>query len=110
MAKGKFALGAVFGAVAGFVSGILLAPKSGKETREDLKKATEDTKESVVEKAEQARAVAEKKAKEAKVWGEEVVADVTEKATDLKKRTVRAVEGAKQGFKEDKKTDSKKKK
>lgn len=38
--KGKnLAVGAVFAAVAGFVAGILAAPKSGKETRADIKKA-----------------------------------------------------------------------
>ena len=35
----KFALGALFAAIAGFVAGILTAPKSGKETREDIKNA-----------------------------------------------------------------------
>jgi gas vesicle protein len=34
----SFFKGAVFGAIAGAVAGILLAPKSGAETREDLKK------------------------------------------------------------------------
>jgi len=33
----KIAIGAAVGAAAGFVAGILLAPKSGKETRADLK-------------------------------------------------------------------------
>ncbi len=33
----KFALGAVVAAAAGYVAGILTAPKSGKETREDIK-------------------------------------------------------------------------
>ena len=37
MSKGKFALGALIGAVAGIVAGILNEPKSGKETRADLK-------------------------------------------------------------------------
>jgi gas vesicle protein len=37
MSKGKFALGALFGAAVGVVAGILTAPKSGKETRADLK-------------------------------------------------------------------------
>lgn len=38
--KGKnFALGALFAAIAGFVAGILTAPKSGKETRADIKNA-----------------------------------------------------------------------
>lgn len=32
----KFAIGALIGTVAGFVTGILTAPKSGKETRKDL--------------------------------------------------------------------------
>lgn len=33
---GKFFLAGLFGALAGAVGGLLLAPKSGKETREDL--------------------------------------------------------------------------
>lgn len=38
MSKGKFAFGAIIGAIAGVVAGVLAAPKSGKETREDLLK------------------------------------------------------------------------
>ena len=38
MSKGKFALGALVGAVAGVIAGVLTAPKSGKETRADIKK------------------------------------------------------------------------
>lgn len=41
MSKGngkKFALGALIGVLAGFVTGILTAPKSGKETRQDIKR------------------------------------------------------------------------
>ena len=34
---GKWAVGAAVAGVAGFVAGILTAPKSGKETREDIK-------------------------------------------------------------------------
>jgi gas vesicle protein len=38
MAKaGKFAAGAAVAALAGYVAGILTAPKSGKETRQDIK-------------------------------------------------------------------------
>lgn len=33
----KFAIGAVIAAAAGYVAGILTAPKSGKETRDDIK-------------------------------------------------------------------------
>ena len=39
---GKLAIGAAISAVAGYIAGILTAPKSGRETREDIKnKATE---------------------------------------------------------------------
>lgn len=36
----KFAIGALLAAVVGFVTGILTAPKSGKETRQDIKDTT----------------------------------------------------------------------
>lgn len=36
----KFALGTIVAAAAGYVAGILTAPKSGKETRKDIKDAT----------------------------------------------------------------------
>jgi gas vesicle protein len=36
MGKGKYVLGAVVAAAAGYVAGILTAPKSGKETRQDI--------------------------------------------------------------------------
>lgn len=38
----KLAIGAVVGAAAGFVAGVLLAPKSGKETRADLKRGAKE--------------------------------------------------------------------
>ncbi|HOV29557.1 MAG TPA: YtxH domain-containing protein [Candidatus Dojkabacteria bacterium] len=41
-AKKSFLKGAIFGAIGGAISGILLAPKSGKQTREDIKKLAED--------------------------------------------------------------------
>ena len=36
----KFAIGAMIAAVAGFLAGILSAPKSGQETRQDIKDVT----------------------------------------------------------------------
>jgi gas vesicle protein len=39
----KFAIGAVVAAAAGYVAGILTAPKSGKETRQDIKDAAQRT-------------------------------------------------------------------
>lgn len=37
---GKYAAGAVVAALAGYAAGILTAPKSGKETRDDIKNST----------------------------------------------------------------------
>ncbi|MEK7561602.1 MAG: YtxH domain-containing protein [Patescibacteria group bacterium] len=41
----KFALGALMAGAVGYVTGILTAPKSGKETREDIADKAEDLKE-----------------------------------------------------------------
>lgn len=72
-------------AVAGFAAGILTAPKSGKETREDLKK-----------KAKEAQKVAEKKAKEAQKVAEDgvkTVKSVAKKVGDAANETVRDAKG-----------------
>jgi gas vesicle protein len=50
------ALAFLGGAVAGVVAGILLAPKSGEETRRDLKRYAKRAEEEVLEKAKEARA------------------------------------------------------
>lgn len=87
MSKINVAVGAVFGAVVGFVTGVLVAPKSGKETREDLKNAANSAKDKTVEVAHD---VARR--------GKEAVSDVGTKAEELKGRTFQAVDGAKKGF------------
>ncbi|MBP8590970.1 YtxH domain-containing protein [Candidatus Shapirobacteria bacterium] len=51
----KNILAAVLGALAGGVAGILFAPKSGKETRGDIKKAVEKATAEIKEKAEGVR-------------------------------------------------------
>ena len=38
----KFFLGIILGAVAGVAAGVFLAPKSGKESREDIKKQSKE--------------------------------------------------------------------
>ena len=69
---GKFFLGAVCGAIAGAIAGVVLAPKSGKETREDIKAASDKAIESAKEtgnkffKRDKKNEKAEKVAKKAK--------------------------------------------
>lgn len=90
MSKGKFALGAVIGAAIGAVAAFLTAPKSGKETREDLKK-----------KVNNIKSETEKTAREVKKQAASVKKDVEGKADDLRQRTENAVKGAKEGFNKD---------
>jgi gas vesicle protein len=84
----KFAAGVAVGAVAG----ILLAPKSGKETREDLKNAFNDLLEKAKNiKAEDVKAAIEKKVAEIKegladLDKEKVLEIAKEKAAALKEK------------------------
>lgn len=60
----KYSAGAVFlallgGAIGGMVAGILLASRSGEETRRELKGYARKTEEEVIEKAKEARAALE---------------------------------------------------
>jgi gas vesicle protein len=76
MAKMRFAVGAVIGAAAGIVAGVLTAPKSGRETRADIKAKAEDLKTNAAKHTEQAKAKATKVADDIKDRGERAVADV----------------------------------
>ena len=82
----KFAIGALIGAVAGVVAGVLTAPKSGKETRADLKQKAVELKEKTGDKADEAKTKASKTAE-----------DVRAAAEDLRNRSGQAVDGAIEG-------------
>lgn len=69
---GKWAIGAAIAGVAGFVAGILTAPKSGKETREDIKHV-----------ATKAKSEAEKKLKTLHSELNSALADVKAKGEEL---------------------------
>ncbi|MDB5168370.1 MAG: exported protein of unknown function [Candidatus Saccharibacteria bacterium] len=88
MTKGKFALGALIGAVAGVIAGVLTAPKSGKETRTDIK-----------DKAVELKGEAVKRADEVRNKSATVVDDVKEKADDYRGRGERTIEGVIEGAK-----------
>jgi len=120
MAKGKLALGALIGAVAGFVSGVLLAPKSGKETRDEITKDALKVKataeKDVAEAAKKVKAEATKLKAEAtktadEVYGKaKVVAkDVTTKAKEIKGHFEEAAEDTKKTLAAKPKTTTKKK-
>jgi gas vesicle protein len=70
------ALAFLGGAIAGVIAGILLAPKSGEETRRELKEYARRTEEEVIEKAEEARAALDEVIKRGKHFVAEKKSDV----------------------------------
>lgn len=63
---GKFVLGAALAAAAGYIAGVLTAPQSGKETREDIKVAAEKARVELTELTERAKVEATKLSGKAK--------------------------------------------
>ena len=64
------------GAAAGMLMGLLLAPKSGEETRRDIRGYTRRTEEEVIEKAKEARAALDEVIERGKQFAKERRADV----------------------------------
>ena len=71
----------------GGIAGILSAPKSGKETQQDIKKKADDVSKDLSQKYEATKTDAEIKA-----------AELKKKTHDLKDRTQKAVEAAKKEY------------
>lgn len=80
---GKFALGAALTALAGFIAGILTAPKSGKETRKDIK-----------DKAVETYATAEKELKKLHTELNDVIAEGTERVNLLRGKSEKTLDDA----------------
>ncbi len=104
------ALNTVLAAAAGFAAGILLAPKSGKETREEIRARALDTKGQLEDKADEAmdvmkegaaRAEAEARdmAKSVKKSAGAVAAEANYLGHEAKERMGRVAEGTKQDAK-----------
>ncbi len=64
------------GAIAGTIAGILFAPKSGEETRREVKGYARRTEEELIEKAKEARAALDEAIERGKHFAEEKRADV----------------------------------
>jgi len=94
MAKGKLAIGAVITAAAAFIGGVLLAPKSGKETRAEIKKDALKVKDVAVNEAEELKGKATDVANDVSFKVKEVSDDVIAKAKEVKGHFDKAVEGS----------------
>lgn len=76
---------AVLGAAAaGFAAGILTAPKSGKETREDLKRKADEYKGEAEKRTEQAKAAAKESVDSIKSGAKKVGNVASDVAKDVK--------------------------
>jgi len=98
---GSFFKGLIAGALGGAIAGILLAPKSGEETREDIKKLAVDIKDKAVDTYEKARGEVEKKIEQVKKAGEKIDEDkykkiVAEVVDEFKRDTKVTSSAAKQ--------------
>lgn len=119
-----FLKGLVIGGLIGAVLGVLYAPKSGKETREDIARKTEELLvkareeyEQTLEKSKRAYEVAVKRLKEVEISAKEKVEEVESKVEALtergketlldgKGRLKRAIDAGVEAFKEEKEKTS----
>jgi gas vesicle protein len=83
----RFTIGVVIGVIAGSIAGMLTAPKSGRETRDDLRRKAGELKDQVTEAAYDAK---------------DVAGGYAERGERAAKEAVR---GARRGFFRDKKED-----
>lgn len=72
-ASNKLALGAIIGAAVGVVAGVLTAPKSGRETRDDIRRKAEKTKDQAALKRDDAIFKAEEFADDVRVKASEAL-------------------------------------
>lgn len=85
----------IFAAIAGAVAGLLLAPKSGKETREDLKVKALDAKKKAAHKADLVKDVTKENAAEVKETMRRAAKEAAELGEEAKLRASRVAEDAK---------------
>lgn len=105
----KFAIGALIAAAAGYIAGILTAPKSGKETREDIKEtAHKSISEAEVQlkklHTELSKLIEQTKAKADKLTGRTrtEMDNLVEKAKDSKEKAREVLSALHEGDAEDK--------
>lgn len=75
MSEGDFFKGLIFGAAIGATAGILLAPKSGEETRKDIQKLAKEVGDKATDMYTEARESLDKKVNELKKAGKKLDLD-----------------------------------
>ena len=96
--KGGFAAGALLGAAVGAVAALLYAPKSGEETRADLKKKAQDMKDQAQTEADKALKKANQVKDDVAAKAERMKNDAQTAADDWRGRASRVIDTAKDEF------------
>lgn len=104
----KLAIGSTIAATAGYVAGILTAPKSGKKTRSDIKKATNESIAQAEKDLKRLHTELGKVIDEARIKGDKLsakakndLADLVEKAKDTKEKAREVISAIHEGDAED---------
>jgi gas vesicle protein len=105
----RLAIGSTVAAAAGYVAGVLTAPKSGKETRADIKDATENTRAEAEKDLKRLHTELDKVIKEAKtssgklgVKAKQELGELTDKAKDTKEKVREVISAIHEGDADDK--------
>jgi gas vesicle protein len=105
----RLAIGSMVAAVAGYLAGLLTAPKSGKETRDDIKVATERSRAEAEKDLKRLHTDLDKVIKDAKAGSDKLgvkaqkeLTELVEKAKDTKEKTREVISAIHEGDAEDK--------
>lgn len=104
----RLAVGSAIAAAAGYLAGILTAPKSGKETRADVKKAANEGIAQAEKELKRVHTELGKAIDEARIKGDKLsakakndLADLTDKANDAKEKVREVISAVHEGDAED---------
>lgn len=104
----NLAIGSMIAATAGYIAGILTAPKSGKNTRQDIKKATNESVTQAEKELKRLHTELGKVIDEARIKGDKLgakakndLADLVEKAQDTKEKAREVISAFHEGDAED---------
>jgi gas vesicle protein len=105
----RLAIGGTVAAAAGYVAGVLTAPKSGKDTRADIKVAAENGRAEAEKDLKRLHTELDKVIKEAKTGGDKLgakaqkeLSELTEKAKDTKEKVREVISAIHEGDADDK--------
>lgn len=105
----RVAVGSAIAAVAGYIAGLLTAPQSGKETREDIRAAADRSRQEAEKDLKRLHTELDKVLGEAKDHGEDLskktqkeLGDLIEKAKDTKEKAREMLSAIHEGDAEDK--------